>query len=268
MQAARLAGGCSPLGETAGPMERRAQLRPLACSCPGCTALCGFGGGGSSPRTTWVVFPETKFRPPLACAFCPLRWGSHPGKAGVVGSRPDGQRGEGKDSVTPGCPCQALLTPSSQFDIPWQQLEQRGFHREGLHCAGLVCLRSRWMPVYCRLWAPRAQLLPGVSGSADDVSIWGPQVACGSCLLDSTQPWVLNSHHSLASCPWSWGAGELRSWGAGAGGRGWRGQAVGITVAGGGKEVTPLALLSFPLSLLPCLFICLFVCSFIHLFVS
>lgn len=43
---------------------------------------------------------------------------------------------------------------------------------------------------------------------------------------------------------------------------------MGITVAGGGKEVTPLALLSFPLSLLPCLFICLFVCSFIHLFVS
>lgn len=116
----------------------------------------------------------------------------------MVGGDGGGGRcgGEGKCDPRVPLPCSACPHRPA-----WHSLAAAGAEkvpqRGAASVQACVCLRGGWMPVYRRPRAPRAQLLPGVSGSADDVSIWGPRFACGSCLLDSPQPWVLSSHRGL-----------------------------------------------------------------------
>ncbi|ELK13406.1 hypothetical protein PAL_GLEAN10011438 [Pteropus alecto] len=80
----------------------------------------------------------------------------------------------GKD-MTPGCP-DCVPAPLQRPGIPRQQLEPRGLNGEELSLRRPVFARAAGGRLFTPPATPRAQLLPRVSGSADDVSIWGPQL--------------------------------------------------------------------------------------------
>lgn len=97
-----------------------------------------------------------------------------------------GQRARGKDRwtecVTPGCSCQAMR-PQPARHPPTSAGAERALQRGPCLCRP-VCLSGGWMSVYRRPpAAPRAQPLPGVSGPADDVSIWGPRLGEVVCWI-------------------------------------------------------------------------------------
>lgn len=213
-------------------------------SGPGCTALYGVGVGVPSPEPVLFSLRQSSgLLRPLGQS----PWeGRHGGEqAGRLEETGEGQCDPGVPLASSACPHQPVCHSLAAAGV--ERVPQRG----AAFVQACVCLRGGWMPVYRCLRAPRAQLLPGVSGSADDVSIWGPRVACGSCLLDSPQPWALNSHHQLACAA----SHPTEMWGRGRGEAGHR-HCCGRC----GGEPAPRS----PLSLLPYLFIYGFLPSFTH----
>lgn len=156
--------------------------------------------------------------------------------------------------MTPGCrvpwPRSPLPPPPAFLKGSW-----RGAGAGGPACPSGCACGATGVPVYS-CGSPQSLALPGVSSSADDVSM-GPQLTCGSCWLDLLQPPVLAPTVGLADCVLPPPCRARASEGGRRGDVGVGGWSSALLWLGGWPTDTllstpgSLALLSFPPSLLP-----------------